>query len=380
MIEILDKKECCGCESCVNVCPVGCITSSNDDEGFFYPKINNDACIKCGLCNKSCPVINKTNNSNCLYSEVAYALNDTIRYNSASGGLFYSFAANIINKGGYVCGVLFDDKIVAKHQLVDNLDDLRKLQGSKYVQSSKGEIYKKIKKLLNDNKIVLFSGTPCEVAALKTYLNREYMNLYTIDILCHGVPSPKIFENYKMYLSDIYGSNIVSYRFRDKRLGWSKYSVSVKFANGEEYSVNRREDPYMKLFLRNANIRPSCFDCKFKNINRVSDVTIGDAWGVDKIINDIDTKNGVSLVVIQSDKGERLYNEIKGDLFTEAVNLDNILPPTMDSLKSVKSHRNRKELFRIVDQKGFDELEQLVNPTLLDKIVQKLKLIFKIDN
>ena len=353
-----------------------------DEEGFIYPKIDSSLCINCELCDKICPINNSKSDTKYLSIYAAYSLDENVRLNSSSGGIFYSLATNIIKNNGYVCGVIFDDNIIAKHTIIDNLEDLKKTQGSKYVQSNKGLIYKQIKKILDDNKTLLFSGTPCEVAALKTYLRKDYNNLYTIDILCHGVPSPIIFENYKNFLINKYGSSIIDYNFRDKSTGWSNYSITVNFANSKKYTMLQKKDPYMNIFLRNANIRPSCFNCKFKNVNRVSDITLGDAWGIQNIIPEIKFEKGISLIIIQNGRGQDLYDSIMPLIFSKNIETNAILKLNNNAFQSVLPHKDRDKVFQDIHNQNFLELQQeihSINPTLINRIIRKIKNILSIN-
>ena len=260
MIDIKSKQECCGCQACFNICPKNAIEMIEDNEGFKYPSINKEKCIKCGLCEKVCPYVNEYSKKQILNESIAYGgwnLNEEIRRISSSGGIFTAIAKYIIEKNGVVCGAIFDENLNVVHDIVDNLNDLKKMNGAKYVQSDMRDNLKKIKKYLDNGRLVLFSGTPCQVSGLNSYLNKEYNNLYTCDIVCHGVPSPKVFNKYKKELEKDNSSKISFINFRDKITGWKSYSFLVKFKNNKTFSAiywyfDRRSIKLTNVYILNV--------------------------------------------------------------------------------------------------------------------------------
>lgn len=283
MINIVDKSLCSGCHACMSVCPKFAITMQKDNEGFLYPIVDENKCIGCDLCDKSCQVLNPITNEN--EPIVAYAcnnLNDAVRMQSSSGGIFSLIAEWIISQNGVVFGAGFDDELNVVHMAVDNTNDLSKLRGSKYVQSVIGDSYIQTKELLDAGIKVLFSGTPCQIDGLLHFLRKDYDNLYTLDIVCHGVPSPKVWKKYLEYQEILNGSSLSKTKlptFRSKEDGWIRFRSALFFENGNSYSMTHEKDLYMKAFLKNVSLRNSCFSCYSKSINRNSDITLADLWG-----------------------------------------------------------------------------------------------------
>ena len=303
-------KQCTGCMACYSVCPVGAINIIQNEEGFFVPKIDNEKCIKCGLCCSTCPQ-NKgeiLKNQPCDYCFAAQATEDECK-KSSSGAVFPLLANYILEQGGYVCGAAFrEDFKVVEHIIIDKKSDLHKLRSSKYVQSFVGNILKEIKILLEKDKLVLFSGTPCQCAGLKTFLKKDYKNLYIIDLLCHGTPSPMVWEKYLTEISS--GEKVESVNFRDKNYGWYP-TLSIKCDNGTSFCGMNFENLYLSAFLQNLTLNEACYFCKYTDTARVGDITLGDFWGIenfDKCIKNI--KNGVSLVLVNNSKGQELFDKI----------------------------------------------------------------------
>lgn len=309
MIHIVDKKDCCGCGACAQRCPRKCITMQSDKEGFAYPVFDTKQCTNCGLCNKVCPVINQLPAQPPIATYAATNSNGAIREQSSSGGIFTLLAEETINKGGVVFGAAFNEEWQVEHICVDNINDTKKLRGSKYVQSHISNSYAMAEKFLKEGKEVLFSGTPCQVAGLKKYLRKEYKNLKTVDFVCHGTPSPEV---WKMYLHEVCRANdienITDIQFRNKTEGWKKYSFVIKYIDSEGNRCEFREcmgnNLYMKCFLSDLCLRPSCYQCPVRNGKSGSDITLGDLWGAENICPEFDDNRGLSLVMIR--KGQPL--------------------------------------------------------------------------
>lgn len=313
-ISILKKEECVGCRSCLISCPQKSIAMNCDEEGFFYPMIDS-SCIYCGICVKKCPVIQFENNNS--YKQEFYGLysnNRTLLQKSSSGGVFSTIANDILEKEGVVFGASYVDNLDVKQIVVDTTTDLKKLQGSKYVTSSTENTFLEVKDLLLQGKMVLYSGVPCQIAGLKTFLGKNYPNLYTIDLVCHGTPSLKLFKKYIDWLGKKNGGEISNYNFRDKTQGkWGhvgSYIIKTKIKT-EEKTLIGKCDPYFAAFLRGETYRESCYNCKYANLDRVGDLTIGDFWGVNNFYPNVPTKQGVSICIINSDKGKKLFDLLK---------------------------------------------------------------------
>lgn len=310
MLRILDdlENDCCGCGACFNVCPKHAIKMSVSSEGFLYPEIDDDLCIKCGLCQKSCPV---KNFKQLVFDEAlcfAVQAPDELRAGSSSGGVFPVLARYIIQKGGIVCGAAFDDNWSVSHILIDKIEDIHKLQKSKYVQSDTQKVFTDIKFILEKKRLVLFVGTPCQSAALQSFLQIKYDNLYCVDFICHGVPSPLVF---KRYLREIgLDGKITSLDFRSKAKGWGPYPLMHIGMTEEDYYAPADQDCYMKIFLKNLAMRKSCAACKFKYA-RHSDLTIGDFWGIYRYNKHYNDNKGTSVVLVNNNHGKQLLDSVK---------------------------------------------------------------------
>lgn len=379
MIKIKDKSKCCGCNACKQVCPKGCVQMKSDSEGFLYPLIDEEGCINCKLCEKVCPVKNtKEKSDEVLNTYVAYTNKEMIRLNSSSGGLFTVLAQEILNKNGVVFGAAFDDKFQVKHIGIYGSSELHKLRGSKYVQSMVGDTYYQVKELLSSGQYVLYSGVACQIEGLKSYLGKEYEKLYTIDVLCHGVPSPKLWNEYLKYEENFYSSSVKSIFFREKNPGWKNFSMKILFKDSQKLQQVAWDNKYMNMFLSNICLRPSCHDCKFKKLNRNSDITIGDAWGVQDFLPEMDDDKGTSVVLIHSEKGNDLFKEIKNKLKYKQCEVDKALPPTADSRKSVKMHKKRNEFFYKLNKGiSIEKLAKMTRPRITERLKGKAKSIVK---
>lgn len=321
MIEILKSEDCCGCLACYNKCPKHCIMINEDDDGFYYPVVNKEQCINCSMCEKACPMNNCLELNKKPISYGAINRSDKIRRLSSSGGVFYLLCDYIIQNNGVVFGVKFDKNFDVCHSYSETIEDCKEFMGSKYSQSYIGDSYIGVQHFLNAGRYVLFTGTPCQVAGLYSFLgNKKYDNLLTLDIVCHSVPSPKRWQMFKESISN--SENIDSINFRDKITGWSSGSFVMKFKNGSEYSEFYAKTDFMKGFLKGEYSRPSCYDCKFSTLQRVSDITLGDFWGIEGLCSKLYDNLGTSLVLINSKKGKRIFKIIKKDLVYKRFNLE----------------------------------------------------------
>ena len=349
MIDIKTKNDCSGCGACRDICPVGAINLVADDEGFLYPRIHTEECIKCGKCDRICPINNRRKEVVNCHRMIAYAAqtkDEYIRQNSSSGGIFTEIASYIINNGGVVFGAAFDETFKVIHIGVENIADLDRLRGSKYVQSEIGNTYVQAKTHLESGRMVLFTGTPCQIAGLYSYLGKNYDSLYTQDIICHGVPSPMIWKKYIEFREKKAAAKLRRTFFRHKKYGWKMFSVQFEFTNCTEYIQILSEDLYMRSFLRNLTLRPSCYSCAFKTKQRPSDFTLADFWGIDKMMPDFHDDIGVSLVITQTEKGKKLFNSIsKETIFVEA-DLAIAAKHNTAIVESVQLNEERKTFFR----------------------------------
>lgn len=305
MIQITDKHSCCGCASCVQICPEQCISFDEDERGFRYPEANTKECINCGLCEKVCPFLNSKIASNPIKVIAAINPDDEIRIKSSSGGIFSILGEYIINEGGVVFGASFDENWEVRHTFTENIAGIDAFRGAKYLQSLIGETFKQVKTFLLQGRKVLFSGTGCQIAGLRLFLRKEYENLLTVEIACHGVPSPRVWREYLEKVTGGERVKVKSISFRDKRCGWNGYGLSITSDN-EDFYEKAETNLYMQAFLKDLCLRPSCDNCPSKHGASGSDIIIGDFWGVENIYPEMYDNNGCSLVIVNSQKGKNI--------------------------------------------------------------------------
>lgn len=383
MIEVKDKEKCSGCSACYNICPVDAIEMLKDNNGFKYPNVNKDKCIKCNKCINVCPIINnnKEKNESLRKAYACYNKDEQIRLESSSGGVFTAIALFILNQEGVVFGAILDDSFKVKHAVITNKDDLYKLRTSKYVQSEIGDTYKVAEEYLKSGKKVLFSGTPCQLNGLKSYLGKEYDNLYTQDIICHGVPSPLVWEKYKEYRKKIDKQEPININFRNKDTGWKLFNLKFKFSDYREYKKNQYEDLFMQAFLRDACLRDSCYNCSFKEKDRKTDITLADFWGIENIKPEINDDKGLSLVIIHTEKGMKLFETIKKQLFIDEVDFEASIQFNKSMYKSVDKPQNREKFFDNLDKLSFDKLVKKYTidkrGNIIKRVLRKIKKVVK---
>lgn len=341
MINIKDKAKCSGCHACYNVCPINAIKMESDDEGFLYPSIDSKKCINCNKCDSVCPTIHRKINDKVPIAYACYNKNDDIRLVSSSGGVFTEMASYIIDNGGYVFGAAFDCNLNLCHQVINNKDDLAILRGAKYVQSKIGDTFLQVQQLLGKNELVYFSGTPCQIDGLLKFLNRDYNNLICQDIICHGVPSPIIWQKY--IKENGFNSND-KINFRDKSTGWETYSFKIQGEhNLKELAINNL---YMNVFLSDLCLRPSCYECCSKSLCKNSDITLGDFWGIDNVIKNMNDHKGTSLVIINSNKGENFFKNIKNNFLLKEVKVNEAIKYNSSAIKSSHKPDKRDAFFK----------------------------------
>lgn len=305
MINITDKKNCCGCSACANICPKQCISMLADTEGFLYPHIDKSRCIDCNLCETVCNHVSPFENREPIKVLAAMNMDDDIRLSSSSGGLFYSIAVNIINQGGIVFGARFDEDWQVVIDYTDTVEGIKNFMGSKYIQSRIANAYNDAKRFLTEGRQVLFSGTPCQIAGLHKFLRKQYNNLLSIDFICHGTPSPKVWE---MYLKNIITANnsIQSISFRNKVNGWKRLHFSIEYNESNKIvslCSSADQNQYMKAFLSDLILRPSCSSCKAKSCSSQSDITLADFWGIWNVNPEMYDNKGTSMLLINTEKG-----------------------------------------------------------------------------
>jgi len=375
-IELIGNNNCTGCYGCLNACNKNAIDMNLNNEGFLEPSVNNEKCIKCGICQKHCPIINNQlpENLDILNSFAAWSKNDQIRIKSSSGGVFTEIAKIIVKDGGVVFGVTFDNSLTTRHISIESEEDIGRIRGSKYVQSHIDDAYQKAISIALQGKLVLFSGTPCQIAAMNIFIqSNPRIEIYTCEVICHGIPSESVFRSYLDYLSQLKNSEAKEFSFRDKTLGWKKYGIKIIFDNGEEYFRIRHRDPFMIGFLRNIYLRPVCYDCPFSKIPRISDITLGDFWGVPK---ELDDPRGVSVVIINTPKGKNLFEKVS-NIEKVKVSLDQI---ASHNIRLINGHLERvpyrKDFYKLLETKGFQGvIEKYLKPYSLFKSLFKKCLL-----
>lgn len=403
MITITDKHLCCGCSACVQSCPKHCIEMREDEEGFLYPQVQVDKCYDCGLCEKICPVLNQHESIEPLEIYLAQNTNEDELLKSSSGGIFILLAKQVLQEEGVVFGVKFDENWNAIHAFAETEEDVKQFMGSKYVQSRIGNTYNEAREFLLSGRQVLYSGTPCQIAGLKRYLRKDYDNLLTVDIICHGVPSPMVWQRYleeikqnyrlsEYHISSSSPSNVFNktintkdviiknISFRDKHLGWKNYSLSLSFYKSSDKNIKTsslthsfREDSYMKLFLLNYILRPSCYHCPSKGGKSQSDVTIADFWGIEKVHPECDDNRGVGMILVNSKKGRKFIDKL--DLSRQGVSHDAIIHnPSYFYSVTEPINRNRCFSLLIKTSKSMGDIARLLNHTsLFVRIMRKIK-------
>lgn len=308
-ISVIDK--CFGCRSCEQICPTGAISMVPDKSGFIHPVVDNDKCINCGICLAHCPAHSLPLSTD-PKSFVSFVNNNRAELlKSSSGGFAYSLGKHIIQKGGIVVGAVFNNDMVVEQKIIDQIDDLNQTRGSKYVQSNTKDTFLNTKIKLEDGVLVLYVGTPCQIAGLKKFLVKDYANLITLDFICHGVPSPRLFAAYIDWLEGELKGKVTSYSFRDKKNGWGNFLISAN-AGKKTYRKIMIADKYGDDFFSMNAFRDCCYSCPFSKLERVSDFTMGDLWGVEETGLKGKIEDGVSVVLVNSDRASKILEEING--------------------------------------------------------------------
>lgn len=346
MIKIIEKDKCCGCGACASICRKHSIQMIPDNEGFLYPHVNSSTCVECGLCENVCNELHPYESRTPLNAFVAINQDYQIRLKSSSGGIFYMLAERVINNGGVVFGARFDEKWQVVIDYVEDMKGVEAFMGSKYVQARVDTAYVDVKRFLSEGRKVLFSGTPCQIAGLYHFLSAQYDNLLTVDVICHGSPSPRVWG---LYLEEVVANGrkaINDCCFRNNRNGWRAFNFSMEYdAEGQTIFLcsHRGQNLYMQAFLSDLILRPSCHNCQAKSGRGHSDITLADFWGIDAIMPDMDDDKGASLVLVNTDKGASAFdwNKItRKDTVAEVAILHNSA-----YYRSAHPHRNRTEFF-----------------------------------
>lgn len=370
--------ECSGCAACYSICNHKAISMQTDENGFLIPVRDNNLCTKCGLCEKVCPI---------EHPDYSYSLNPSAfaaydpkeRRYSSSGGIFYTIAKYVIAQGGVVFGAAFDGNMQLRHIAVETIEGLELLRGSKYVQSNIGEIFKDVAKQLKLNRLIYFTGTPCQIAGLKSFLRKPYDNLITSDLVCHGVPSQKLFDMHLKYLENRTGSKVDAYSFRDCRYWMIR--EKVHYTNGKETVVNDGNmSPYLYAFGLGYSYRECCFDCKFAKIPRQGDITLADYWGVGRFHPEIDDRGGVSMVLLNTAKGLYIWNKVKQNLVIKTSSLEACKTYNPNLVCSSKKPEKRKEFLRKLKNESYETLSSTIlrcPPSMKNRGIERIMKLRK---
>lgn len=382
MINLADKKDCCGCSACVQICPKQCISLKEDKEGFLYPVVDKSSCIDCGLCEHVCPVINHSAPKKPVATLAAVNSNEKTRLASSSGGMFTLLAESIIDNGGVVFGGAFNENWEVEHIYIENKEELCKLRGSKYVQSYIGENYKQARAFLNAGRKVLFSGTPCQIAGLKRFLRKDYKNLKTVDFVCHGTPSPMVWRKYLEEISLEHNvAKITDIQFRDKTKGWKEFSLSIKYVDKEGiqnvFKETLNENIFMRCFLSDLCLRPSCYACPARSGRSNSDITLADLWGAEHICPDLDDDKGISLLLLRNKDFKPHgfeYQEIKYALalkYNPAIESNVGMPKKRKKFfKSMPSQGVHKAFLKCTTQSKYEVIKEKVVWNIKNRILK----------
>ena len=354
MARLAEKKDCTGCGACFSVCGANAITMTEDLEGFLYPNMDAKRCVNCKKCTAVCPVINCTSGRKTVLK--AYGLknrNLSIRKQSASGGAFSAIAEYMINHyNAYIFGAKFDSEFNVVHDYTSSIEGLTAFRGSKYIQSNLNDCFKEIKRLLSEGKYVMFTGTPCQVHGLVEFLGHKYDNLLTVDLICHGLPSPKIWKSFLEFVEQKYKAKL---RFCNLRSHWQGVHTKLFF---EKKSFEDRKDilSFLDIFYSSYAMRPSCYRCRYTNLNRVSDITIADFWGIENVRADFKDEFGVSIALINSEKGINVFENLKDNIQYFETDVSKTNQPHLKYPIKVSSEKDRNEFWNTYNRFGYDIL------------------------
>lgn len=369
MINITNKVDCCGCNACGDICPKDAITFETDIEGFWYPKVDRDKCVDCGLCEKTCPIINiDALKHNDIPQSICYAAehkNLEVVFDSTSGGAFSALADIMYKNGGYVGGAVFNEDFSVRQYISDDKEDLSRLRSSKYLQSRFDGFYRQVQDLLKAGEQVLVCGSPCQMAALRAFLRKDYENLIIADYICRGVNSPKVWRKYLVSFEERYGHKVVYCKAKSKEYGWRNLTQKVILDNGKAYYETKSQNNFTKGYLQtNAYCRPSCYACKFKGYPRISDITLADFWGIEQVEPSMNKNLGTSLIMINSRKGEKYFEWVKPRLNCVQVSFEESTRGNPALTKSINPPRvDRQTFFQDLDSMTFLQIaEKYIHP------------------
>lgn len=384
-MDLCKHELCTGCNACASICPKHCIQMIADAEGFLRPVMDETKCVECGACQKVCPILNPNKVDSDTIAYAAMHRSDDIRLSSTSGGVFSALCNWTFSHGGAVFGAAYADGFSVKHRVARTMEEASLLRTAKYAQSEIVDSFQQAKRLLNDGQYVLFSGTPCQIGGLKSFLGADYERLVLVDVICHGVPSPKVWARYIDYRSqtDAAGAAPTAINMRSKETGWPGYSIRFDYSNGQHYLARSGEDPFLRCFVGDLCLRPSCYNCQFKGIYRISDFTLGDYWGVWSQLPEFNDGKGTSLVLLHSERAKTIWQQISEDMQVQAVSVPDCLNDNSSALWSSQRPAKRSEFMSRYCDEDFYELTNHLLPLakqvqvpIFRRVIKRLKRLF----
>jgi len=348
------EKECYGCGACAQSCPCGAIEMTKGDDGFLYPKVIEEKCIECGVCKRSCQRRDVVENTKSEPISVYMAVNksEEISKRSSSAGVAYLLSEYILEAvEGIVFGAVYNEAMGVVHERIQDISQLYRVQGSKYVQSNLGDTYRMAESYLKKGRVVLFTGTPCQIGGLYSFLKKDYSNLYTMDVVCFGAGAPGIFESFIKWKENRINDTIIDINFRDKRVGWGNSITEIKCKSGKKICQVSQLNEWYHVFVKHLVTRESCHSCQYTSVSRKSDITVGDFWGIEKIIPELNTREGVSKVLINTVKGSELFSKINDKIIVKKMLIDNAIRPNLQH--PPKKNPKREVFFEDYKREGF---------------------------
>ena len=384
-MKLAEENQCTGCSACASICPKQCIHMEPDAEGFLRPVIEKDSCVNCGVCQKVCPILSPLHLSPPAETTAyaAYNLDSYIRWQSTSGGVFSALCEWTMDRGGVVFGAVYNEDFTVRHCMIDRETELWRLRGAKYAQSDLADCFSQVKACLTHGQHVLFSGTPCQIAGLQKYLGKSWETLLLVDVVCHGVPAPAVWEHYIHYrgLQDADGARPTAINLRSKESGWPGYSVQFDYKGYSRYLVKNFGDPYLRSFVGDLCLRPCCYNCQFKGISRISDFTLADYWGIERQFPELHDGKGTSLIMIHSIKAKRIWEELRPQFRCQEVDPERAIVENPSAIKSSVLPKNREAFMSRFAHEDFTRLvDELIpplpkppSPTFLQRMINKIK-------
>lgn len=378
MIQIQDKRLCTGCGVCSIVCPVNAIVLKEDQEGFEYPYINIDKCIECGKCKKVCHMHQDLKRKENAEYYAGYLKQSELLEAVSSGGAAWALTLEVLNCGGIVYGAVQEGTDIVRHMRAQTVEEAQKFRRSKYLPSVLGNCYEEVKHDLEMDKKVLFTGTACQIAGLYAYLKTDYANLYTCDVICHGIPSMKVFRKYKEETEKKYKAEIENIVFRDKTYGWDRNHYKIRFTDGRTIYESSRTQLFHSGYLQGIFYRPSCGNCKYASLYRTSDVTLADFWKYEGKLKEKNENKGISLIICNSKKGKQLFEQASRVMSIEKSSKEEACRSCRHLTKTPVENKKRHKFFQLLDKKGYCYAAYMCMPkrmiiyTVIEQIRRKL--------